>query len=226
MRRTESVLTLRQISLLLPRFGLHYEERALRYALRGVGVEPVAHVPNVSTGKGRVLLYDALTPMVLTSAYQSQLGGPLRDLGRPLAGYRQLAETKVSTPQMGVERAAGYLFITSSEYGLDTPRLAALLDGSPRLEEILPEDARLYPGVLRGYQQARAGWEAGIDLFAGLEKFAEPMKDPLVRSMMQVLADPMDTGEKPREAETNRDNVIGERFSISEYFDGSWSPSE
>lgn len=225
MSRIESVITLRQVGSLLPRFGLRYEDRALRYALRGIGVEPVVHVPNVSTGKGRVLLYDALTPVVLAAAHQSQLGGPLRDLGQPLDRYRQLGKVKVPDSEIGIERVAGYAFITSADYGFDLPRLASLLDGSPRIDELVPEDGGLLPRVLNRYQAARSAWEAGMNLFAGRPSFDGcQADDPLLRSTLQLLAGPEAADEGVEVAMAAPENLIGQRFSISEFFDGSWSP--
>lgn len=223
MPRIETVLRLRQVGGLLPRFDLRYEDRALRYAMRGVGIEPVIHVANASTGKGRVLLYDALTPLVLAAAHHSKPKGPLRDLGQPLDRYRQLAKTKAKAAdsKIGLERMTGYIFIMSAEYGIDIRRLASLLDGSPRLDEVIPEDEQLLPRLLRTYQGARTAWEAELDLFAGRPEFTDPAEDPLVKQTLKALAEPDYSSSTPEVSTTQQDNVVGERFTISEFFDGS-----
>jgi len=51
--------------------------------------------------------------------------------------------------------------------------------------------------------------------------------DPLVRSTLASLSslgDATEEAEDAENAEPVQENVIGERFTIAEFFDGSWSP--
>lgn len=162
-----TTLRISEVGTLTSRLGVVYEERGLRYAMKGIGVEPSRWEPNRSSGKGRINYYDGLTPLVVVSAARSWPGRVPKSLNTPLATFRTVASKTLASDDRGlVERLASYLFISSPRYGMDIPVLAATMAQHDAFADLVPEESDLLARVLLEYQTLRGEWERTLPLTA------------------------------------------------------------
>ena len=229
MEHEITTLRVSEVVTLTGRCGVPYEERALRYALRGIGVEPSRTEVNKTTGKGRIKFYDGLVPLVVASASRSPRGRALKDLDRPLDEFREIAKRVIGAdaPAM-VERMANYLFIASPTWGMDIPVLADMLHREPSTVDLVPEDGDLLLRVLSEYQRLRAEWERTMPL--ARSKVTEPERTVSFAgeiSALVVSALMPSEDVQSATAEIEGPTVEGERFSIAEFYsdDDEQSPA-
>ena len=180
----------------LPRFGIAYRDRMLRYAFQGLSVRPVGRTVNESTGKGRVMLFDVLTGWVVKSAHVAVTAGSVKDLRQPLDDFRVLARKSFhggeDSDDARAERIANYMFITSPEYGMAAREIRTLLFRDPGLLDVAPEGQEAFYFLLRAYLNGRALWEASQPLTPREERVDVPPEVDRVRfarSTAQELAD-------------------------------------
>lgn len=169
-----TTLRLAEVGTLTARLGITYEERGLRYAMKGVGVEPSRWETNESSRKGRINFYDGLTPLVVASSARSWPGRVPKSLDRPLDSCRQMAAEYIPRENRELlERLAGYMFVCSPEHGMDIPVLADTMGRSAAFHELVPEDGELLRSVLLEYQSLRSEWERNLPLPAGGDETIE-----------------------------------------------------
>ncbi len=229
MEHEITTLRVSEVVTLTGMCGVPYEERALRYALRGIGVEPSRTAVNKTTGKGQIKFYDGLVPLVVASASRSSRGRALKDLGRPLDDFRVIAKKLIGddTPA-AVERLANYLFIASPTWGMDIPVLADTLHREPSLVDLVPEDGDLLLRVFLEYQRLRAEWERTMTLTD--RKGRKPESTVSFTEEVCALVVPALVKEGVAQTvivEIEEPGILGERFSISDFFadDDEQSPA-
>lgn len=220
MEHEITTLRVSEVVALTGMCGVPYEERALRYALRGIGVEPSRTEVNKTTGKGRIKFYDGLVPLVVASASRSSRGRALKDLDRPLDDFRKIAKSVLGDDAAStVERLANYLFIASPTWGMDIPVLADMLDREPSLVDLVPEDGDLLLRVLSEYQRLRAEWERTMPLTRSKDSELERTVSFAGEISALVVSAWMPSEDvQSATAEIEGPKVQGEQFSIAEFF--------
>jgi len=222
--------------------GVSYEDRAFRYAMKGIGMEPSRTAVNETTGKGRIKFYDGLAPLVFVSGVKSARGRTPKSLGRPLDAFRKLATDRLGDGDTAaVERLAGYLFIASPDWGMDVPVLASVIDAyrvntKGSLLDLVGEDGDLLRRVLTAYQELRSEWERTFPLFDGeTEDVQLKTRDVFARKVCDMVLASWGVAAEPAPsrvpAKTPSAELEQEPFSIADFFEdedllGPYGPAD
>ncbi|MGV8083697.1 MAG: hypothetical protein AB2L09_08730 [Coriobacteriia bacterium] len=132
--------SIEQLLDILQRFDIEESERMLYYQLRALGITRAAQIPNKTTKKGRVALYDEFVVWLVASAYYGESEPSLLNPSFGVGTYESLAREALDedADEDRIRILAYWLMITGPEYGMRIGKLRELLNRDPSLLDLAP----------------------------------------------------------------------------------------
>lgn len=166
--------SIEQLLEILTRFEIEESERMLHYQLRALGVSRATQIPNKTTKKGRVALYDEFVAWLVASAYYGASEPSLLNPSTGIDAYTALALAALGddADEGRVRILTYWLMITGPEYGMRIGKLRELLNADPSLLDLAPGSRAGKLMALEAYK------DTYVDLLTQQEKRPLFSEDP------------------------------------------------
>lgn len=170
MRPTELLDRDELRGLLSETFGVDYQDRMLRYALKAIGIEPKKYQNLKAPQRGRIGLYRRFSAWPIAMVY-FKTNGAIRGLENVLGPYRELAPVMKKLPEAAhipefnddSDLAAQLLLAFSSDYGMAVEQLVDFVWAHQGVVEVGWDEVDMTK-VLLAVKIARSEWAGTLAL--------------------------------------------------------------